>query len=206
MPEFEEGFAEGVEEETIHENDNVIAEGENGDIADSARRNQARYALKRGRLPQLNRSSEAHNGHVPDVKIVDVARDAIGSRREGRESPRSAPVKKSTEVVQDYSAGNSTGREKRSDEKKGADGGRKFVSPKGSKGENASNSVQMNEQAGCKTGKFSCLVKKFLSFLGIGHKKGGKHATRETPRQKSKNSSAPKGEFKKYRHGKKQSF
>ncbi|MDR1401844.1 MAG: hypothetical protein LBI81_02720 [Puniceicoccales bacterium] len=206
MPEFEENFtasAESVTGEDIPFEDNVIVKIENEDAASSARKNQARYALKRGRLPQLSRSAGVSNGHVPEVKAVDVTCDAIGFRAEQKNPPRNHAVKKSTELVEHHSPNSSSPRPKRPEAGGGEAKPKRFIPPKREK-EEALESSARGEQSACKLGKFSCFAKKLLNFLGIGRRKNDSCSDGENFRSRPhKHHSEARGGFRKYRYNKK---
>ncbi|MDR1233290.1 MAG: hypothetical protein LBJ75_03465 [Puniceicoccales bacterium] len=88
MPEFEE-WSQG--------------EGESREIDDgqAPEKNQARYALKRGRIPQVRNFAENDEAVAVGASIVDVEHDAIGVRSQGRPVVDVPPIKKSTEIVEE---------------------------------------------------------------------------------------------------------
>ncbi|MDR2737614.1 MAG: hypothetical protein LBB18_01585 [Puniceicoccales bacterium] len=99
MPEFEEGFVEGVGGVVLDETTEVS----NRDGEEIAK-TQARYSLKRGRLPHAHGGTAPVDNSVAPANVVDVTRDAIGSRVDGGKVPRQQPVrqssvKKSTEII-----------------------------------------------------------------------------------------------------------
>ncbi|MDR1890881.1 MAG: hypothetical protein LBQ23_01695 [Puniceicoccales bacterium] len=89
MPEFEE-WSEKKE-----------AESKENSIEQTSERNQARYALKRGRIPQARSFGGNDEAVAVPANIVDVEYDAIGARSQGKSAPNVHPVKKSTEVVEE---------------------------------------------------------------------------------------------------------
>ncbi|MDR2779246.1 MAG: hypothetical protein LBB16_03100 [Puniceicoccales bacterium] len=89
MPEFEEWS----EKREAKSRENSV-----GQIPD---KNQARYALKRGRIPQTRNFSESDE--IASANVVDVEHDAIGSRSKDEPVPpvpRESPIKKSTEIIE----------------------------------------------------------------------------------------------------------
>lgn len=103
MPEFEEDSKVEVEEVgDASDSGEVVGaavEYEEGEAPNGRGKSQARYSLKRGRLPQAKKADAHHGGEVVDVNALDVTHDAIGSRAERPEPVRGHAVKKSTEVV-----------------------------------------------------------------------------------------------------------
>jgi hypothetical protein len=86
MPEFEEWSKKEGESK------------ENG-IEQISEKGQVRYALKRGRIPQVRNFTE--NGEAVAASIVDVEHDAIGARSRGGNVSDVSPIKKSTEIVEE---------------------------------------------------------------------------------------------------------
>jgi hypothetical protein len=94
MPEFEEGFVERAE--TV---DSDEAAGESSSDVEDVVKTQARYSLRRGRLPHVQSGASPAGNPVSPASVVDVTRDAIGSRVDGERTPQRRTTKKSTEIV-----------------------------------------------------------------------------------------------------------
>ncbi|MDR2776915.1 MAG: hypothetical protein LBB17_02635 [Puniceicoccales bacterium] len=88
MPEFEE-WSKGE------------GESKENDAGQAPEKNQARYALKRGRIPQVRNFTENDEAAVVGASIVDVEHDAIGVRSQGKPVADVSPIKKSTEIVEE---------------------------------------------------------------------------------------------------------
>ncbi|MDR2628949.1 MAG: hypothetical protein LBC30_03105 [Puniceicoccales bacterium] len=88
MPEFEE-WSRGE------------GESKENDVGQSPEKNQAHYALKRGRIPQVRNFTENDETAAVGASIVDVEHDAIGVRSHERPAVDVPPVKKSTEIVEE---------------------------------------------------------------------------------------------------------
>ncbi|MDR2603562.1 MAG: hypothetical protein LBC11_03315 [Puniceicoccales bacterium] len=88
MPEFEE-WSRGE------------GESKENDIGQVPEKNQARYALKRGRIPQVRNFTENGEAVPASASVVDVEHDAIGTRSQGRPISDIPPIKKSTEIVEE---------------------------------------------------------------------------------------------------------
>ncbi|MDR1528464.1 MAG: hypothetical protein LBS22_02660 [Puniceicoccales bacterium] len=88
MPEFEE-WSRGE------------GESKENDVGQAPEKNQARYALKRGRIPQVRNLTENDEVVATGASIVDVEHDAIGVRSQGRPIADVSPIKKSTEIVEE---------------------------------------------------------------------------------------------------------
>ncbi|MDR2432348.1 MAG: hypothetical protein LBD34_01195 [Puniceicoccales bacterium] len=156
MPEFEE-WSKGE------------GESKENDVGQASEKNQTRYALKRGRIPQVKNFTENGEAVPVTASIVDVEHDAIGARFQGRPISDVPPVKKSTEIVEESGHAASDKRphihQKRirhEDEQKP-----KFHEEK----TQAHNRVTFEKHPLAKSGgKLSKFWKKFLKFFGIKSK------------------------------------
>jgi hypothetical protein len=133
MPEFEE--EDGSKEDGVRDLGGSFIAEESPDgcvaeiISELPTREQSRYALKRGRLPQTKSIPGSFDaaGKSSQPDVADVANDAIGARIESMgKVQRPMPVKKSTEVVEDRREGDDRRvGEDRWNEDRGADDGRR---------------------------------------------------------------------------------
>jgi hypothetical protein len=155
MPEFEE-WSKGE------------GESKGNDVGQASEKNQARYALKRGRIPQVKNFTENGEAAVT-ASIVDVEHDAIGFRSQGRPVSDVPPVKKSTEIVEEIGDATSDRRFhshqktiRREDEQKPKFHGGKIQNH---------DRVTFEKHLSTKSeGKLSKFWKKILKFFGIKSK------------------------------------
>ncbi|MDR1432924.1 MAG: hypothetical protein LBI61_01100 [Puniceicoccales bacterium] len=211
MPEFEERIEENSEIEideisSASEPEEVVgvaAEYGSGDSAEARGKGQVRYALKRGRLPQIKKSEIRRDADDVDVKAYDVAHDAIGSRAGRSEPAHGRAVKKSTEVVpllgEKIPIGQKRGRGDAERDAPKAD--RKFQrrAPEqfASRGEKRG-----DEGCGCKRGKFCSFLEKLLSIFGIKSKRCKGTQSEATAKKRDDFRSESNGKFRaKPRHG-----
>jgi hypothetical protein len=169
MPEFEE--------DSMRKRNGVGSEGADampeemvpGGVTADRAKSQARYSLKRGRLPSVKNT--ATNGHVPNVKPMDVTHDAIGTRAEKVETPCQSPVKKSTEVVTDSNVPVTKKKSRESDTTIAKDSG-KFTQQKAEKCCAREKLQNDDDCQPCKRSGVRRLFEKFLKVLGIKPKSG----------------------------------
>ncbi|MDR0693016.1 MAG: hypothetical protein LBF49_00370 [Puniceicoccales bacterium] len=156
MPEFEEWSREE-------------GESKENDVGQASEKNQARYALKRGRIPQVKNFTENGEAAVT-ASIIDVEHDAIGARSQGRPVSNVPPVKKSTEIVEEVGDATSSDRRSHSHQKTIRREHEQKSKFHGGKIQTHDRVILEKHPPTKSEGKLAKFWKKFLKFFGIKSK------------------------------------
>ncbi|MDR0741966.1 MAG: hypothetical protein LBE98_00685 [Puniceicoccales bacterium] len=156
MPEFEE-WSRGE------------GESKENDVGQASEKGQARYSLKRGRIPQVRNFTENDEVAAAGASIVDVEHDAIGVRSHGRPVTNIPPIKKSTEIVEESGHAMSNKRP-HSHQKTIRHENEQKLKFHGGKAQTHSRGAFEKCPLPKSEGKLSRFWKKFLKFFGIKSK------------------------------------